>query len=376
MRGGRIRGGLWAFIFLVAGTFFGFVVLGFRSRRSKDAELLALRHEIAVLQRQVARTAYRPADRALFALLSRLIPKKSWCRAFCVTPDTLLAWHRRMVARHWTYPAVKPGRPQVDEDTQALVVRLARENERWGYKRIQGELLKVGVSLAKSTISSILSRHGIRPAPYRSRHTWRAFLRSQAASIIATDFFTVDTVFLKRLYVLFFVELSRRRVWITGITEHPNGAWVTQQARNLTMELAEAGIDAKYLVRDRDTKFTGPFDEVFTSSGTQILKTPVRTPVANTYAERFVRTIRNECLDHLLIVGERHLRRVLHVYGEHYDRARPHQGIDQEIPLPQEMKPRLSLVGAHGEDGTASKTRRIRRRDRLGGLLHEYELVA
>ena len=311
MRGRRIRGGIWAFAYLGITSLFGFFVLLIRSNRSKDIELLALRQEVAVLRRQVARPAYRPADRALLSLLARLLPRKAWL-VFCVTPDTLLSWHRRLVARNWTYPNRGPGRPEVDEKTQAIVVRIARENERFGYKRIQGELLKLGVKLAVSTISSILARHGIRPAPRRSSEKWRTFLRAQASTIVATDFFTVDTVFLKQLYVLFFIELGRRRVWITGVTDHPNGLWVTKQARNATMEFDEVGIDVKILVRDRDAKFASSFDEVFTAGGAQIIKTPVKAPNANFFAERFVRTVREECLDHLLIVGEHHLRRVIH----------------------------------------------------------------
>ncbi|MDA8385054.1 MAG: integrase, partial [Actinomycetota bacterium] len=173
------------------------------------------------------------------------------------------------------------------------------------------------MKLAVSTISSILARHGIRPAPRRSSEKWRTFLRAQASTIVATDFFTVDTVFLKQLYVLFFIELGRRRVWITGVTDHPNGLWVTKQARNATMEFDEVGIDVKILVRDRDAKFAGSFDEVFTAGGAQIIKTPVKAPNANFFAERFVRTVREECLDHLLIVGEHHLRRVIHVCVDH-----------------------------------------------------------
>lgn len=360
------RGGLWAFAYLGFGTLAGFIVLLFRSIRAKNAELLALRHEVAVLRRQVKRPAYRLADRALLALLSRLIPRKSWWKIFCVTPETLLGWHRRLIARHWTYPNGGPGRPEVDEETQALVVRLARENERWGYKRIQGELLKLGVKLAASTIASILSRHGIRPAPHRSRLTWAKFLRAQATTIIATDFFTVDTACLRRFYVLFFIELGRRRVWITGVTEHPDGPWVTQQARNVVMDLDDAGVDAKHLVRDRDAKFGRSFDGVFTASGIEILKTPVRTPVANAYAERFVRSIREECLDHLIIVGERHLRRVLRGYCRHYNRARPHRGLNLGIP----MSP------AGNERAETACYARVWRRDRLGGLIHEYEIAA
>jgi hypothetical protein len=198
MRRHRVRGGLWVFVYLAVRRLLEFAVLTARSDDAKEVELLALRHEVAVLRRQVGRPAYQPADRALLAAFSCLLPRARWA-AFGVTPATLLAWHRRMVARRWTYPHRRPGRPRVDEDTTALVVRLARENARWGYRRIQGELIKLGVRLAASTIAQIMMDHGLGPAPRRSGPTWRAFLRSPAAHIIATDFFSVDTLLLQRL---------------------------------------------------------------------------------------------------------------------------------------------------------------------------------
>jgi transposase len=220
----------------------GLVVLLGRSEAAKEIELLALRHEVGVLRRHIGRTRYEPADRALLAALSRLLPRSSWHR-FGVTPQTLLTWHRRLVARRWmTYPHRWPGRPTVDEETTALVLRLATESPRWGYRRIQGELLKLGVRLAASTIARILKAHGLGPAPRRTGPSWRTFLRAQAKGIVATDFFTVDTLAFKRLYVLFFIELGRRRVWITGVTERPNCSWVTQQARNVTADLDDADI--------------------------------------------------------------------------------------------------------------------------------------
>jgi transposase InsO family protein len=371
MRRHRVRGGLWAFVYLVARRLLEFALLTARSDDAKEIELLALRHEVAVLRRQVGRPKYQPADRALLAALSRLLPQSRWA-AFGVTPATLLAWHRRMVARRWTYPHRRPGRPNVDEDTTALVVRLASENPRWGYRRIQGELLKLGVRLAASTIAQIMKTHSLRPAPRRSGPTWRAFLRAQAAHVIATDFFSVDTLLLKRLYVLFFIELGRRRIWITGVTAHPHAAWVTQQARNVTDDFVDEGVTATFLVRDRDTKYVTGFDEVFRSEGAQILKTPFRTPNANAYAERFVRTIRSECLDHLLIVNARHLERVLRSYARHYNRHRPHQGISQEIPAPNSLS---SLTAAASAQALQSGPQHVRRRDRLGGLIYEYEIA-
>jgi transposase InsO family protein len=294
-----------------------------------------------------------------------------------VTPATLLSWHRRLATRRWTYPHRPPGRPPVDDATAALVVRLARENPRWGYRRIQGKLGKLGVRLAASTIAKIMKDHGLGPAPRRSGPTWRAFLRTQASGVVATDFFHVDTVLLKRLYVLFFIELGRRRVWITGVTDHPNSLWVTQQARNVTGDLADADITATFLVRDRDTKYVASLDNVFKAEGAEILKTPFRTPDANAFAERFVRTVRSECLDHLLVVNEAHLERVLRSYARHYNGHRPHQGIAQEIPAPEETAP-LAVVPTIDSRHRHHRHRPppIRRRDRLGGLIHEYELAA
>ncbi len=202
----------------------------------------------------------------------------------------------------------------MDGATTALVVRLGRENRRWGYRRIQGELLKLGVRLAPSTIAKILAEAGLGPAP-RQGSTWREFLKRQATGVVATDFFTVDTAFLRRLYVLFFIELGRRRAWITGITNHPNGPWVTQQARNVTMDLADQGVVTKLVIRDRDTKYVGTFDEVFRSEGAQVIQTPFRTPNANAYAERFVRTVRSECLDQVLVLNARHLERLLRQFA-------------------------------------------------------------
>jgi transposase InsO family protein len=245
----------------------------------------------------------------------------------------------------------------------------------WDFGALQ--LLKLEVRLAASTIAKLMKDHGLGPAPRRSGPTWREFLRAQASGIVATDFFHVDTVWFNRLYVLFFIELGHRRVWITGVTDHPNAAWVTQQARNAAGDFADAESTAKFLVRDRDTKYVGNFDEVLRSEGTEILKTPFRTPNANAFAERFVRTVRSECLDHLLVVNERHLEHILRSYARHYNGHRPHQGIAQEIPAPEETAP-LAVVTTIDSRHRHHRHRppRIRRRDRLSGLIHEYEFAA
>ncbi len=255
-------------------------------------------------------------------------------------------------------------------------MRLAEENPRWGYRRIQGELLKLGVRLAASTIASIMKERGLGPAPRRKGPTWRQFLRAQAKGIVATDFFTVDTLMLKRLYVLFFIELGRRRLWVTGVTQHPNRPWVTQQARNVTGDLKGQGIEVKFLLRDRDTKYIATFDTVFAAEGAQILRTPFRTPNANAYGERFVRTVRTECLDHLLIMNARHLEQVLRSYAGHYNGHRPHQGISQQIPAREQLATPRALLPADPIRSCRCHPHRVRRHDRLGGLIHEYERVA
>jgi putative transposase len=229
-----------------------------RSDPAKDLELMVLRQQLTVLRRQVPRPRLEPTDRALMAAISRVLPRSRWS-CFLVKPETLLRWHRRLVAGAWTYPHYQTGRPPLDEDVQQLIVRLAKENPRWGYQRIQGELLRLGVQVSATVIRTMLRRHRLDPAPRRVATTWRAFLRQQAAGIMACDFFTVDTVWLRRLYVLFFIELSSRRVHLAGAT-HPDGAWVTQQARNLLM-LEHRPL--QFLIRDREAKFSRAFDDVF-----------------------------------------------------------------------------------------------------------------
>jgi putative transposase len=218
-------------------------------------------------------------------------------------------------------------------------------------------------------LARILFDHHLGPAPRRGAR-WREFIAAQASHIVATDFFSVDTVLLKRHYVLFFIEVGRRRVWTTGVTAHPDAAWVTQQARNVARDIADEGVEAKFLVRDRDTKYVTAFDEVFRSEGAQILTTPFRTPNANAYAERFVRTVRSECLAHLLVVNARHLERILRAYTQHYNGFRPHQGLSQQIPAPTLPSPMLVAMASR------SHPRLVHRRDRLGGLIHEYGLAA
>jgi putative transposase len=260
----------------------GWLVLLARRSATKDAELLVLRYEVAVLRRQVAQPRIDSAERAVLAGLSRLLPRSVWRGRF-VQPATLLRWHRDLVRRHWTYPH-RRGRPSAAAEIRDLVLRLARENSTWGYRRVHGELRRLGYRIGASTVWAILQRAGVDPAPKRSALTWRQFLRAQAKGVLAVDFFTVDTVFLKRLYVLFVVEVATRRVHVLGATPHPVGTWVAQQARNLVMGLDDRVGRFRVLVRDRDTKFTAAFDAVFTAEEIMVLRTPVRAPRANAYA--------------------------------------------------------------------------------------------
>jgi transposase InsO family protein len=241
-----------------------------------------------------------------------------------------------------------------------LVLRLARENPRWGHRRICGELAKLGFSVSPTSIRRLLAHAKPEPAPRRSGPSWREFLRAQAASIVACDFFTVESVVLGRYYVFFFIAHASRRVWLAGCTKNPTGEWVTQQARNLGLDFADQSV--RFLIRDRDSKYSAPFDEVFHSEGIRVVKTPVRAPKANAIAERFVRTVRSECLDWLLILNRRHLKRVLRIYIEHYNTQRPHRA--------------LELCPPAFDRAARSSESEINRRDRLGGLIHEYYRAA
>jgi putative transposase len=345
-------------------------VLRFRSEREKEIEILLLRHQLRVLERQVARPKLTQTDRALLAAFSRVLSRQAWKRSSFVTSGTLLRWHRELVARRWMYPHRRPGRPGTPAEVQELVVRLARENPGWGYRRVQGELIRLGVELAASTVWAILKEAGIEPAPRRRETSWAEFLRAQAASILECDFLTVDTLFLKRFYVLFFIELATRHVYLAGITTNPDGRWVSQQARNLLMQIDDEVVRPLFLVRDRDSKFTREFDEVFRSEGIRVIKAPVRAPKARAHAERWVGSVRRECLDRILILGRDHLESVIKTYTRHYNEHRPHRALGQQPPLGKSSPP------SDGHASADAVLACVRRRDLLGGLIHEYRLAA
>ena len=356
-------------VYLLMRWLLGLVMLLSRGDRAKDAELLVLRHENAVLRRNAGRVRYEPADRAWFAALAPFIPRRRWAGVFPVTPATLLAWHRRLAARKYdTSTRRRPGRPPTVRSIARIAVRLARENPLWGYRRIHGELTKLGATVAPSTVYEILRAAGIDPAPRRSGPTWRQFLHAQAAGILAVDFLHVDTVLLKRLYVLVFIEHGTRRMHLGGVTAHPTGAWTVQQARNLALDLDERFEDFRFLIRDRGSNFTASFDAVFQAAGATILQTAVQAPRMNATCERLVGTLRRELLDRMLILGEAHLRAVLTEYQEHYNTARPHQGIGQRVPDAEHHPPCLTAGDFHAHQ--------IRRKPVLSGLINEYMRAA
>ena len=337
-------------------------------RCPRNAELLVLRHENAVLRRQISQVRYQPADRLWLAALSRLIPRRRWAEVFTVTPATLLGWHRRLVTRRWDYTSRRhPGRPPTATAIRKLVIRMATDNPAWGHRRVQGELVRLGHPIAASTVWQILHDAGIDPAPRRAGPTWKQFLTAQARGIVAVDFVHVDTVLLRRLYALIVIEHGTRRVHLAGITANPDGAWTTQAARNLLMDLGQRAASVKFLIRDRAGQFTGCFDAVFTAEGVRILASPPQAPRANAICERIIGTLRRELFDRLLIVNERHLRRVLTEYLQHYNIARPHRALGQLAPAQADTGPPQPINLAE---------HRIRRKQVLGGLTHEYQVAA
>src|SRR6266851_5949781 len=324
-----------------------------------EAEVLLLRHQLRVVRRQVKRPQLTMADRTIMAALSQRM-NRAVLAGMLVQPETVLGWHRELVRRRWAAfgPRRGPGRPGLDPESQQLILRMANDSPSWGCVRVRGELLKLGHVVSATAIRKLLRRNRIGPAPLRSRQTWKAFLRAQASAIVLTDFLSVDTVFLKRLYVLLYMELATRRVIWFAVTDRPDAAWVTQQARNVRWELNQLGATARFVIHDHDDKYGGGSDRVFAGDGVVVIRTPIAAPRANSHIERQIGSTRRECLDWLLIINRRHLERVQIEWLEHYNQLRPHRGLDLQTPI--------------ARADPVVVTRPVRCDERLGGLLREY----
>ena len=356
------------FVFLLITRLAAWLRLSRREEAWKTAEILILRHQLAVLQRrQPRRPKLNWADRALLATLLGVIPRaRRQGLRLLVAPDTILRWHRDIVRRRWAARSMsgKTGRPVTRRNIQVLVLRLARENPEWGYRRIHEELAGLGVKIAASTIWEILRTNGIDPAPRRTNPTWSQFLRSQAEAILACDFFIVDLLDGTQAYVLTVIEHASRRIRILGVTPHPTGEWTAQQARNLIMDLGEQTHRAKFMIRDRGSNFTATFDTVLADAGIRTVLCDVQTPRMNAIAERWIGGCRRELLDRPLIWNQAHLRQILRQYETHHNQHRPHRSLHGAAPLKPLPEP-VSL-----------DQHRVRRRTRAGGLISEYHLVA
>jgi len=334
----------------------------------KDLEILLLRQQLRIVERKQERGPQIPRWQKvpLVAIVLRLKQTTSDARQALedsvrlFKPATVLGWHRAIVRRKWTFRQEhQPGRPPIDAELEQWILRVARDNPGLGYDKLKGELRKLGFKVSQTTIRIVLQRHGLPPTPERSRsgRSWRAFLNHYGEQFLACEFLPVETLTLQTLYVLLILEHATRRVYLAGCTDHPDSAWVSQQARQMTWELQEHDLPMRYLIHDHDTKFTGVFDSVFEAEGIEIIDIPFEAPNANARAERWVRSVREECLGHLLILNERHLRRVLTEYIAYYNARRPHQGLDQDSPLGL-------------ESGIAEGP--IRYRNVLGGIIRDY----
>ena len=357
-------------IFLIVSRAVSLLGLSRREAWWKDAEILMLRHQLAVAgrERPGARARLTWPDRALLALLAGTLPiDRLAAMRLIVTPGTILRWHRDIVRRRWSRRSRqgRSGRPATHRKVRSVVLRLAQENESWGYRRIHGELAGLGITVAPSTVWQILKNAGIDPAPRREGPGWAGFLRSQAQGILALDFFTADLLNGTKVCVLAVIEHGTRRIRVLGATGHPVQAWVVQQARNLLMDLEHAGTRVKFVLHDRDASLTAAFDEVFRAAGARIIRAAVQAPRMNSIMERWVGSCRRELLDRTLVWNQRHLMIVLHEYEDFYNTHRPHRTLKQAAPLRQLP------------DGITDLDQfRVQRRDRAGGVIHEYHLVA
>jgi transposase InsO family protein len=363
---------LWFITAHLFTTLLAWLSIGRLSTQEKDLEIMVLRQQVRLLERQLAKPV-RPSriEKLTLAVVTDKLKTLSQRSAaglrdvlLLFQPETVLKWHRELVRRKWTYRTrAKPrGRPRTKREIEALVVRFAQENTDWGYGKIVGELGKLGVAISEPTVANILERHGIRPAPQRRGSvSWRHLMTHYKEQLLACDFFTVDTLCLRTVYVLFFIELHTRRVYLAGCTTHPDAVWVTQQARQMVWQLEKREPAIHFLIHDRDSKFVRAFDTVFQSTRAHIIRTPLRAPNANAYAERWVRTVRQECLNKLLLLNDTHLQRVLREYIAYYNTRRPHQGLAQCSPIPGPPSAQTGVVCC---------------RQVLGGILHDYYRAA
>ena len=339
-----------------------------------DQELLARNEYLAaenrILKAQLkGRLKLSDAERGILAEIGNRLGRKSLAEVATVArPDTILAWYRKLVAQKFDGSKARqgPGRPRVKPEVEQLIVRMASENRDWGYDRIAGALANLGHKVSDQTIGNILQRHSLPPAPERKRTTtWPAFIRTHLALLAGTDFSTAEVLTLRGLvtyYVLFFIHLESRRVDIAGITIHPDEPWMRQIARNVTMEGCGTLRDCRYLLHDRDTKYTQSFRAIIVSGRVEPLVLPARSPNLNAYAERWVRSVKEECLSKVILFGERSLRRALSEYVEHYHAERNHQGKDNVLLFPR--------------DPSLRRTGPVQCRERLGGLLRYYHQEA
>ncbi len=352
---------LFSLLYLVVRALFRLAPPG--DEFDRDVEIMVLRHQVRVLRRKDGRPKLRRIDKLLLAAASRILPRDRWA-SFIVTPATLLRWHRELVLRKWTYGRKRCGRPPIDPEIHALVCRMARENPRWGYIRIQGECRKLGIRVGATTVKRILARAGLGPAPRRDGPSWSEFLRAQAQGILATDFFTVETVVPSNPLRALLHRGRYEKALRDAVDPQPR-CRVRDPAGNLVaFDIDERDELVRFLIRDRDSKYTRSFDEVFRSEGARLILTPIRSPKANSFAERVVKTVRSEILDWTLIHGRRHLDRVLRTYASHYNAERPHRGL--ELAVPENPSPGAPV----------DEVPEIERRDLIGGLIREYHAVA
>ena len=358
---------IWYLVASLYSTLVELFRLGHLSDSEKELEILILRHQLNILQRKQNKSIrLNRAEKLTLAILTAKL-KQSTNRSISqlrdviriVKPETVIRWHRELVRRKWRQSQQnKGGRPKINREKETLIVRLAKENLRWGYYRIEGELKKLGYKVSLTTIRNVLDRNGILPAPARSGSIgWKTMMNHYKDQLLACDFFTVETIFLKTVYVLIFIELGTRRVHLAGISTNPDGLWVAQQARQLIWQFEETETQFRCLIRDNDSKFTDAFDTVFESQGIRVIPTPIQAPNANVYSERWVRTVKEECLDHILIINEAHLRRVLIEFIGHYNSRRPHQSLDQQSPIPRVE---------------TTTTGKFEGRQILGGIINDY----